>query len=102
MSSYKDPEFQERQSQAAAAKKAQLEKHLAASRDPNLADRHAARAAVHEARLARQADHRAANALREAELAQEAARAAELALQAQREAEHVEALAAIEKAERQA
>ncbi len=100
MSSFQDPDLQERQSAAAAAKKAMLEKFRAASEDPVVAQRHAARVAVNEARLARIAEREAAKRVREAELAEQAARAAELALQAQREAEKAEALAAAEKAER--
>lgn len=102
MSSYKDPDFQQRQSNAAVAKKENLEKHRAASQDPAVADRRAARVAVHQARLLRMAERKTAKALREVELAEQAARATELVLQAQREAEQVEALVAAEKAESQA
>src|SRR5580704_3953260 len=102
MSSYKDPDLQRRQSDAAAAKKAALEKFRAASDDPDVATRHAARVAVNEARLVRIAEREAAKRVREAELAEQAIRAAELASQAQREAEKVEALVVAEKAEREA
>jgi uncharacterized protein DUF6481 len=98
MKSYKDPDHQQRQSAAAAAKKAMLDKFRAASNDPAVADRHTARAAVNEARLVRKAEREAAKVVREAELAH----AAELVLQAQREAEKVEALIAAETIERQA
>src|SRR5712691_3503042 len=98
-SSYKGPDLQQRQSNAAAAKKAMLEKFRAASEDPAVAKRHATRAAVNEQRLVRVAEREAAKKLRAAELAEQAARAAELALQAQREAEKAEAVAAAEKAE---
>jgi hypothetical protein len=94
MRSYKDPDLQQRQSDAAAAKKAMLEKFRAASDDPAVAMRHATRVAVNEARLVRIAEREAAKRAREAELAEQATRAAELALQAQREAEKVEALVA--------
>ena len=84
MSSYKDPDLQQRQRDAAAAKKATLEKFRAASEDPAVATRHAGRVAVHEARLVRIAEREAAKRVREAEMAEQATRAAELASQAQR------------------
>jgi hypothetical protein len=102
MSSYQDPDLQQRQRDAAAAKKATLEKFRAASDDPDVAMRHATRVAMNEARSVRIAEREGAKRAREAELAEQATRAAELALQAQREAEKVEALAAAEKAEREA
>jgi len=95
MSGYKDFDLQQRLSDAAAAKKATLEKFRAASEDPAVAARRAARVAVNEARLLRIAEREAAKRAREAELA-------ELALRAQREAEKVEALLAAQKAEREA
>jgi hypothetical protein len=95
MSGYKDFDLQQRLSDAAAAKKAALEKFRAASEDPAVAARRAARVAVNEARLLRIAEREAAKRAREAELA-------ELALRAQREAEKVEALLAAEEAEREA
>jgi hypothetical protein len=70
MSSYKDPNLQRRQSDAAAAKKAALEKFRAASDDPDVAARHATRVAVNEARLVRIAEREAAKRAREAELAE--------------------------------
>ena len=102
MSSYKGPDLQQRQSNAAAAKKAMLEKFRAASEDPAVAKRHATRVAVNEARLVRIAKRDAAKRVREAELAEQAARAAENVLQAQHEAKRVEAQIAAEKAEREA
>jgi hypothetical protein len=102
MSSYKDPDFQRRQSDAAAAKKAALEKFRTASEDPAVATRRATRVAVNEARLVRIAEREAAKRVREAELAEQVAHAAELAAQAQREAEKVEALIGAEKIEREA
>src|ERR1700734_1984894 len=71
MSSFRDPDIQERRSSAAAARKAMLEKYRAASEDPAVAERHAARVAVNEARLARLAEREAAKKVREAELAAE-------------------------------
>jgi uncharacterized protein DUF6481 len=102
MSSYKGPDLQQRQSNAAEAKKAMLEKFRAASEDPAVAKRRETRAAINQQRLVRMAEREAAKKAREAELAEQAARAAELALQAQREAEKAAALAAAEKAEREA
>jgi hypothetical protein len=99
MSGYKDPNLQDRQSNAAAAKKAMLEKFRAASEDPDAAARQAARLAVNEARAVRVAEREAVKKVRQAELAEKAAQAAELVLQAQREAEAAEALVAAEKAE---
>jgi hypothetical protein len=102
MSNYKDPDLQQRQSTAAAAKKATLEKFRAASGDPAVAARHAIRVAVNEARLVRISERETAKRARETELAEQATRAAEVAAQAQREAEKAEALEAAEKAEREA
>src|SRR5712672_4571487 len=99
MSSFQDPDHQQRQS-AAAAKQAMLQKFRGASEDPEVARRHAARVAMNEARLVRIAEREAAERAREAELAEQAARAAELAAQAQREAEDAEALLAAQNAER--
>src|SRR5258708_18874671 len=92
--SFQDLDHQRRQSAAAAAKQAMLQKFRAASEDPEVARRHAARVAMNEARLVRMAEREAAKLAREAELAEQAARAAELAVQAQREAEEAEALLA--------
>ena len=102
MSSYKDPDLQQRQSDVAAAKKATLEKFRAASDDPAVATRHATRVAVNEARLVRIGEREAAKRAREAELAEQATRAAEFAAQALREAEKAAALVAAEEAEREA
>ena len=68
MSRFKGSELHDRQSNAAAAKKQMLEKFRAASQDPGLAERQAARAAIHEARLAREAEREKARKIREAEL----------------------------------
>ena len=98
--SFQDPDHQQRQSAAAVAKQAMLQKFRAASEDPEVARRHAARVAMNEARLVRMAEREAAKRVREAESAGQAARAAELAAQAQREAEEAEALLAAQSAER--
>src|SRR6185312_10810265 len=87
MTHFKSPDLHERQSNAAAVKKAMLEKFRAASADPALAQQRAKRAAVNEARTARMAEREAAKKVREAEQAAQAVRAAELAAQAQRDAE---------------
>ena len=58
MSSFQDPDHRQRQSAAAAAKQAMLQKFRAASEDPEVARRHAARVAMNEARLARISDSR--------------------------------------------
>ena len=102
MSSYKGPDLEQRQSNAAAARKAMLERFRAASEDPAVAERRAARAAVEEARRIRMAEREVAERARQAELAEQAARAAELAAQAKREAEQLEAAIAAEEAEREA
>jgi hypothetical protein len=67
MSSFQDPDHQHRQS-AAAAKQAMLQKFRAASEDPEVTRRHAARVAMNEARLACIAEREAAKRAREAEL----------------------------------
>ena len=72
MSSYQDPDLQQRQRDAAAAKKATLEKFRAASDDPAVAMRHATRVAMNEARSVRIAEREAAKRAREAELAEQA------------------------------
>jgi hypothetical protein len=98
--SYREPDVKTRLTDAAAAKKAMLERFRAGSEDPDAARRQAERAAIHEARLIRVAEREAARVAREAELAAEAARAAEAALLAQQEAEKNAALALAEEAER--
>jgi hypothetical protein len=101
LSRYKDPNLQQRQDNAAAAKKAMLEKFRAASEDHTVAQRHTtARVAVNEARSVRVAERESAKALRKAELAEQAAHTAKLNAHAQREAEKAEARIAAEKAER--
>jgi hypothetical protein len=101
MSSFQDPDHQQRQSAAAAAKEAMLQKFRAASEDPEVTRRHAARVAMNEARLVRIAEREAAKRAREAELAEQATREAALAAQAQRETKEAEALIVAQSAERQ-
>lgn len=98
MNGYKGPDLQQRQSNAAAAKKAMLEKFRAASVDPAVAQLQATRVAVNEARVVRVAEREVAKRVRTAELAEQAARDTERIAQAQREAEKAEALIAVEKA----
>jgi Family of unknown function (DUF6481) len=102
MSTYEAPDPQQRQSDAAAVKKAMLQKFRAAAEDPAVAKRRATRVAADEARLIRIAEREAGKRMREAELAEQAAHAAEIALQVEYEAEKVEALIAAERAEREA
>jgi hypothetical protein len=100
--SFKAPDLQERQKEAAAAKKAALERFRAASNDPTAAQRRTERAAIHEARLTRMAEREVARKAHEAELAVRAAHEAELALQAKRAAEDAAARATAEEADRDA
>ena len=97
MSRFQYPDLTERQSSAASAKKALLEKFRAKAEDPSMEEVRAARAAIHQARLVREAEREAARQAREAELAAERARQAELAEKARLEAE-----AKAEKARREA
>ena len=85
MSNFRSPDVLERRNNAAAVKKAMLEKFRAASQDPALEQQRLNRIAINEARADRVAGREAAKKLREAQLAQEAALAAERAAQAQRE-----------------
>ncbi len=96
--SYKPPDLQQRQRDAAAAKKAQLAKFRTASADPAVTERAAARVALNDARQVRAA----AKKLREAKQAEEEALRLELAAQAKREAEAAEVVRATEMAERAA
>jgi hypothetical protein len=97
--SYKTPALNERLDEAASAKKAALERFRAASQDPGLAERRAARAAINEARLVRTAEREAAALARAAEIAEQKRLAAAAALQAQREAEEAAARRAAEEVE---
>jgi Family of unknown function (DUF6481) len=101
MSSFQHPDYQQRQNTAAIAKQAMLQKFRAASEDPEVIRRHAARVAMNEARLVRIAEREVAKRAREAELAEEAARELEIAAQARREAEEAEARLAAERAEQE-
>ena len=93
MSNFRSPDVLERRNNAAAVKKAMLEKFRAAAQDPALEEARLKRIAINEAREIRAAEREAARKVREAELAAEAARQAELAAKAKREAEELEALA---------
>ena len=79
--SFQSPDLHERQKNAAAVKKAMLEKFRAKAQDPALEQARLKRIAIAEARAARMAEREAARKVREAELAAEAARPAELAAQ---------------------
>jgi uncharacterized protein DUF6481 len=98
MSRFRDPDLKDRQSNAAAAKKAMLEKFWTAASDPAIAER---RAALEAERVIRRAERDAAKIKREAERAEQVARAAEFAAKVKREAEEAEALAAAEMAVRE-
>jgi len=102
MSNFRSPDVLERRNNAAAVKKAMLEKFRAAARDPALEEQRLNRIAIKEAREGRMAEREAAKMAREAELAAEAAIAAERVAQAEREADKLDALAAAEKAEQAA
>ena len=95
MSSYGSPDPKQRVTDAAAARKAMLEKFRAATTDPKLAEKLAERAAINEAREARLAERETARKAHEAELAARSAREAELAaktaLEAAAEAERLKA-----------
>lgn len=71
------PDFQKRQSDAAAARQALLEKARKVAEDPGLAERKAQRAETIRAREIRAAERKAARKAREAELAADAIRKAE-------------------------
>ena len=98
---FKDPDFQQRQTSAATAKKTMMEKFRAASEDPGVAERQAARLATNEARQERIAKREAAKQARAAETAAEAARAAERALETELEAERLKAAMEADEAERE-
>jgi Family of unknown function (DUF6481) len=102
MGNYRDPDFQERKDTAVAAKKALLQKFLAAAGDPKMAERQAERVAVNEARLVRMAEREAVRLKREAALAEELVKNAKREAQAQLEAENAATLLAAEEAERAA
>ena len=93
--SFQTPDLRDRQSAAAAAKKALLEKFRTAAQDPSLAEKEAARRAVAEAREKRNAEREAVRKAREAELAAEAARQAAIAEKARKEQEEIDRLIAL-------
>jgi Family of unknown function (DUF6481) len=99
--SFRVPDVLERRNNAAAVKKAMLDKFRAVTQDPVLAEQQRLkRVAISDARNAREAEREAARKVREAEIAAQAAREAEIAAQAQREREAAETLAKAEEAER--
>src|SRR3954470_4937320 len=98
---FRTPDLQDRQNTAAAAKKQLLERFRAASQDPNLADKLAERAKIHEAREARVAEREAEKKVRDAELAAQAVRDADAAAAAKLKAERLAIIAAEEEADRQ-
>jgi hypothetical protein len=102
MGNYKDPDFQERKDIAAAAKKALLQKFVAAAEDPKMAQRQAERVAINEARLVRMAEREAVRLKREADLAEDLVKAANREAQARLEAENAATVHAAEEAERAA
>jgi hypothetical protein len=98
MSSFLSPDREKRQSAAAAAKKAMLERFRAASEDPRIAEKQAERATIVAAREKRMAERETAKRAREAELAVEAARLAEAERLARVEDEKLQALVVAEQA----
>ena len=102
MRPFESPDLKDRQSNAAKAKKAMLEKYRAAAEDPAAAERRAAKVKVNEARLTRQAEREAEKKVQQAKRAAQAARDAELAEQAKRDAAKAEQLAVVQKADEQA
>src|SRR5450432_1415462 len=101
MSNFRSPDVLERRNNAAAVKKAMLEKFRAAALDPALEQQRLNRIAINEAREVRAAEREAAKVVRDAELAVEAARAAEVLALAQMEKEQADALIVAEAAERE-
>jgi dienelactone hydrolase len=97
LSHFRSPDVLERRNNAAAVKKAMLEKFKAAIQDPALEEQRLKRIAIQEAREARMAEREAARKVREAELAVLAAAEAERQAKAKREAEELEAMIEAEK-----
>jgi len=97
LSHFRSPDVLERRNNAAAVKKAMLEKFRAAVQDPALEEVRLKRIAIQEAREIRMAEREAARKVHEAELARLAAIEAEKQLEAKREAEELETLIAAEK-----
>ncbi len=102
MSQFRTPDAFERRNNAAAVKKAMLEKFRAASQDPELEAKRQERLAIVEARNERQAqrdaEREAQRKIREAEEARLAAIEAERQAQLAKEAEELAALEAADKA----
>jgi hypothetical protein len=94
------PDFQKRQSDAIAARKALLEKARKVAEDPGLAERKQQRAEIALAREKRAAERKAARKVREAEIAAETARKAEEERLRLIEEEKLAEKARIEEAER--
>src|SRR5256714_9749588 len=84
----KTPDFRERRTSAAEARKTMLEKFRAAPgpEDPEFAKRQAERQEIQAARTVRAAEREAARKAREAERAEQARREAELAAEAESQA----------------
>jgi Family of unknown function (DUF6481) len=95
--SFRSPDVLERRNNAAAVKKAMLEKFKAAAQDPTLEEQRLKRIAIAEARDVRSAERDAARKVREAELAVLADAEAERRAKAKAEAAELEALIATEK-----
>lgn len=100
MTSFRDTDLQDRQKNASEARKAMLQKFLAKADDPILEQRRAERAAVEEARRARQAEREAARLIEEQRLAAEAAAREAAELEAMRLAEEEAARKALEEEEK--
>jgi hypothetical protein len=101
MSGYRDPNFNDRLSEAAKAKEALLAKFRAAPGpdDPTSIEKRRARQAVLEARAAREAERERVRQVREAEFKRQAEIAAKEAEEAARLAAELAAREATEKAE---
>lgn len=97
MNQFRSPDVLERRNNAAAIKKAMLEKFRAAAQDPTLEQKRQQRLVIEEARKVRMAEREIARQAREAELVRLAAIEAERQAQAKREAEELERLIAAEK-----
>ncbi len=102
MSIFKQQSFKERQADAAAAKRAMLERARSVASDDALAERRAEREKIVEARNVRAAEREAARIAREAEEAAAAERAAEAARLAAIEEEKLAAAIKAEEEERHA
>lgn len=101
MRAHKSPDFQQRQSDASAAKQAMMQRARAAASDPAIAERKTARDEMAKARAVRIAAQKEAKRARDAELAEEAARIVEAERLAELEEANAAAARAAEEAERQ-